>query len=382
MAKILHHLSLILIGTILNSLLGLIFYVLVARNLEVSGFGYFSFLLGVGILVAEISDLGSSSALIKFGTKDRFGSIFSLTVIHRILASILIFIGLWAGPSAFVAVSLLLVSLITQSFVALQKYPALVATNILGNLIRLGLTFYLISVGMLTPVSAIGIFALANFIAFVFGAILLAKLKGLTFFRFDQARIIFPEVFAYSRNIAISFGMSSVSAKIDVPIIYFLGGPTTVGLYSSAQKLTSVLSQLAGAIENVFSPKFSNGGNIAHHFKDYFLINGLFAGLLILAIPFTGFLVPLIFGEKYILAIGVLNLLLAGLALFFLTGPLTAFILYARGKSIFLIAGSFLQLVVTLILYFLLIPTMGATGAAIAFVGANLVSLIYYAWLK
>lgn len=360
-------------GTVVNSLLGLVFYVLVARFLSVSGFGYFSFLLGLGLLAAEIGDLGMSSSLVRFSAKDKFSGVFTLAVLERLVIGTIViggfaFFGLaYAG---LIGCGLLLASLTSQSLISSQKYVRQILANIAGNLVRLVMVFFLVRQSQLTPVSTAVVFSFGTLITFLFAADF-ARL-----FSLSAARILWPEVVAFSRNVALSFGVASLGAKIDMPILYWLAGPVAAGLYSSAARLVSVTAQVAAAVEAVYAPKLAASPTGQKHFRDYLLLAGALAVGVLVIIPVCPFLVPVIFGPKYVPSITVLQILLVSSAVFFLAGPFSTVILYRFGKSSYHFVGSLVNLAVLLILYFLLVPAFGATGAALTSLIGNIVLLV------
>lgn len=353
-------------GTILNSLLGLAFYVLVARNLGVENFGRFSFVLGLGLLAAELGDLGFGSALVKFGSKKEFSRIFSLVFAERIVAAtviLLIFLP-WEIWSAVVGISLLFFSLATQGFLARQKYASYIGINLLGNITRLFvLPFF----------PPLIVFSLGNAAAF-FAGLILHKEK----FDFRKLKKDFFKVFIYSRWLALSYGVTSLAAKIDVPLLFLLGGAQITGIYSSAQKLLSVFSQLVGALEGIFAPKISNIFSRKKALKDYFLVSLIAVAGIFLTIIFSGKVIPFIFSNKYLAAVKVFNWLLLGMGFFFLSGPFTAVVLYQKGKSAYHLLGSVAQLIITAGLFLFLIPRFGIWGAVASFIFSQFFNFGYY----
>lgn len=375
------------LGTGLNSVLGLIFYLVVARSLGIAGFGYFSFLLGFSFLASELADFGFGSALIKFGSQDRFPAIFTLSALGRLLAAALLLIIFSTGSlfsdknlilSAVGAISLLLASLFTQSLNTRQAYSAFVGASISGNLVRLVLTLYLGMPGSLSPEVAMWLFSVGALFTAGIGLAVLVRSFRSNLLDINGAGKIWPEVFRFNRFIAGSFGLSSLAAKLDIPLLYSLAGPVATGAYSGAQKLSSVIPQFISGLETVFSPKLSLGKSPNKDFKDYLILAMVSAATMLLFIPVAGQVIELFFGNKYHDSIFLFQIFLLGLALFALSGPFTSTVLYRYGKSNFHFFGSLGQLAVSLLLFLLLIPGFGAAGAAMAFVGAQCFNLLYY----
>ncbi len=377
--------SLLTGGTVANSLLGLLFYLLVARNLGLAEFGRFSFLLGIGMLAAEVGDWGFGSAIVKFGSEvHELPKIISVNFIQRLVVFGVFFMA--ASVASFilkenyllallVAASLSFLAIITQSFLACQKYVFYVLTNILGNLSRLLLTVIFLS----TADSALVIFAGANIFALVAGITILALVVPGRLFDWSDLKGTFKKVFPYSKWLGGSFALASLAGKIDIPAVYFLAGGQAAGIYSSAQKLVSVLPQVGAAIEGVFAPKLSRQEDFQPIFKNYLTIILLGIAGLLLVIPLSGSILTFLWGSKYAAATGVFQLLLLGMVFFFLSGPFIAVILYRFGKSNVHFVGNAIQLAVSLGLYFFLVPKLGAVGAALSFIAAQVTIFLLFA---
>lgn len=362
------------VGTVVNSILGLVFYVLIARGLGLENFGYFSFLLGLGILAAELGDLGIGSALVKFGSGNDFSGVFVLSLMQRaVVSAIITLLFVVSGHiySATTAISLLFLSVTTQGLLARQRYWQYVTTNICGNTVRLLLTSWLVFMGLLTTVSGLVAFGLANLVAFLVGWAFLKP--GINLAGVGQ---VIPAVFRYSRYLAVSYGITSLAAKVDIPLLYVLGGAGVTGLYSSAQKLISVFAQVAAAVEGVFAPKLSRQER--RSFRDYILV-ALLAGIGTLSAGIvSGLVIPLMFGAKYTETVPIFNWLLVGMVFFLFSGPFTAVVLYQKGKSGYHLAGSALQLVLTVGLFTALVPSLGVWGAVATFIVSQFFNLCFF----
>lgn len=373
-----------------NSILGLVFYVLLARNLTVSQFGTFSFLLALGILAAEISDLGLNAAIVKLGAGPRFPAIFTFVFRERLVTLVVllaIFYSLGAVfeqsliYSGLVATCLLLSFVVTQSLIARQRYFAHVAANVSGNLLRLAIVWALVSLPGLTIVSGLVAFCLGAAFTFAFGlTALLGEFKS----RLWQPGNIFRrgrEVFGFSLPTAVSFSLSSLAGKIDVPIVYFLSGEMFAGVYSSAQKLVSVFPQIAAAVEGVFAPKYSLGKSYSRLFRQYLLISAVGAAGVVGLMPMGRIIIPVLLGESYLGSVVVFQILLVAMVFVFLSGPFAATILYYQGKPVRHLAVAVVSFLATFGLYLYFVPWWGAVGAAAATVGGGAVAFCLYVLL-
>lgn len=355
-------------GTVINAFLGLVFYALVAKNLGVSGFGQFSFVIGLAMLAAELGDLGVNSAIVKFGGGENFSKIISFAIWQRgvIFGTILLFAGLTNNlPSGFVAIGLLLTYLVTQSLLARQKFVWQIGANIFGNVLRL---IFL----LMTPLSAIWVFFLGTLGTFVVGLPII--IRNCRKFSYDSD--FSKEVWRFCLPAAGSYSLASILAKIDVPVLYYFAGPASVGLYSSAQKLTSILAQIGGAVSNVFSPKLAEKSSEA--FKHYLILSIVASAGLLLFLPFGAAIINLIFGEKYLASLPVLNLLILSFIPFFLAGPFLAKIVYHHGKAFHFLAVSLAVFIIGLAGVVFLTQQYRELGTAGAWILINTISLLLY----
>lgn len=378
------------VGALLNSFLGLIFYIWVGRSLTVEGFGYFSFLFGIGVLAAELGDMGINPAIIRFGNKEGFKAVFTIATLQKLAVGIFLIVAALVAQlfypenflvSALVGWFLLLLYLPLQSFLAKQRYFLYVFTNIFGNVTRLAVIYLFITWQILSVETALGAVLIANIAALILGlGILIIIERGLPF-ALSNFRLMLKQIIGFSSWIGVSFGVSALAAKLDQPLVFSLAGAQAAGLYSSAQRLSSVLPQIAGAVDGVFSPKVAQTGKeqAQKHFFEYLFLAVFLAVALLVAIPFTQLALTLVFGSQYQAAAPLLQLFLLGMAAFFLTGPFSSMVIYHYGQSKFHFLSSVIQLVVGVAVMLALIPQFGAMGAAIAFIVVNVLNLALFA---
>ncbi len=375
-------------GTVVNSVLGLVFYIVIGRTLSLEAVGYFSFLLGIGVLAADIGDLGVSPSIIRFGHGDRFRAVFSVALLQRTMVGAIFFATALIAQqfypanfflSALVASCLLLLSTILQSFLAKQRYGLYVGASLLSNIFRLGAVLGLISGSLLTIDSALLAMVAANLLALSLGFIALCLLeRGLPLVRSGLSKML-GEMARFGSFLGFSLSVSALASKLDNPLVFSLAGPQAAGLYFTAQRLSSIVPQVAGSLDGVFAPKFSKGEEIRKHFREYVLFAGVAALGILVVVPFTPLLLAFIFGPKYELAARLLQVLFVGMSLFIFSGPFTSSLIYRFSQTKLHFFTSLVQLALSVAFMALLIPHFAATGAALAFVivqGLDLVAMI------
>lgn len=376
-------------GTLVNAALGLAFYLVVIRNLSVSAFGEFSLLLAIGVLAGELGDLGFTSGILKFGHDSDFPKVLTLTFYQRYCVSVVIILigflaqlvlGLDFLVSGTLGIVLLFFNLVTTAFQSQEKYKFSVGLNIFCNLLRLLLILVLVYLGALTGVAALWTFVVSYGVAFIAGFVLLIFVLKFSPVDLPTVKDIIPKIMSFSPWVGASQGVAALGAKIDNPMIFAFTGAFQTGLYSGAQKLASIISQFAGVLDSVFAPKLSKNDS-PHHFRHFLILASVAAFFILLSIPFASWFVTLVFPPDYQASIPVLEVLLLGYALFFLSTPFASSLVYRYGRSHFHLSGNVLSLALTVVLYLLLLPKFGAMGAAYTFVIVNTVSLVFFAIL-
>jgi O-antigen/teichoic acid export membrane protein len=182
---------------------------------------------------------------------------------------------------------------------------------------------------------------------------------------------------------AIRFGIKGyasnalqfVNYRLDIFILNAIAVSATVGRYSVAVSITSVMWLLPQALSDVLFPRvaaLSAGGEEGGERMRAFVETKSLRHTVIVTVLSTGALalvlmlmvVP-VYGEAFRPTIDLGLIMLPGVALLGLTGPLSATTL-GRGHPGVSLINSAIVTPVTIALYALLIPKMQATGAALA----------------
>lgn len=372
----LKHSILLTSGTLFNNFLGLFFYIILARSLTVASFGQFAFIVSLGILLSDLLEMGMGSSVIRFVHHKEHPQIVGLAYTQRLVLTLILTLG---GIGAFyveqnalgmaflITISLLLQFLSNQISLAMQNVGGYIFANFLGNAIRLlivALTIYFVIsfdwlfVGILYIIGAITVF---------FTNSLINSNKIIIDFNLRSMKDSMTLLMGYAGNLGLSFGISAVTTRLDVQLIYVLLGATSAGVYSSAQKLISIIPQFLGGIDGVFSPLFAQKKLIKKYFYEYLFITLILSSCMLITTFYAKDIISLIFGQKYVAAIPVLQLLLIGMAVFTLSAPFNSILLYYFGKSFYVLMVSCIQLILTIGLLFILVPKYQVVGAGWVF---------------
>jgi O-antigen/teichoic acid export membrane protein len=198
---------------------------------------------------------------------------------------------------------------------------------------------------------------------------------------------------------AISFGIKGyatnalqyVNYRLDLFILNATVSTAAVGQYSVAVAVTGVLWLLPQALSDVLFPRvaalsastaenaaealaMSESKSLRHTALASLAVTAVLAGvLLVLVVP--------VYGARFRPAIDLGLILLPGAALLGLAGPLSATIL-GRGHPRMMLTVTLITTPVTVALYVLLIPTLKASGAALAstisYAGTFVLTALFY----
>jgi O-antigen/teichoic acid export membrane protein len=191
------------------------------------------------------------------------------------------------------------------------------------------------------------------------------------------------EVAAFGGRGQVGNLMSLLNYRLDFVILGALSGPAVLGSYAVASKLAELLRLPSLSFFWVLYPRFAKDEAAQAERRAGRLIPR--AGLLTVvgAVPLAltaGFVIPAVYGEAFRPAIVPAQILLLGLSVEGAAGVITAF-LYGRGRPGLNSLATGAGLVVTVVLDILLIPRLGATGAAWASTAAYLSTTgILIAW--
>jgi len=388
-------------GTFFAALASLLFFILLSRSLGPAQFGLFSALIALSILISDLADFGVSAGLAHFvglGTLSRntgrlgrylsaslmlkIGATFSIIVFALLFLSILtnfIFDNSKTINSFYFLIALL-GSLVSAFFgfsiFALQakrKYFAASLANVLGNTIRLILLMVIMITGVISIELGLGIyffgFAVSAAVALFFLPVSLLKKPNAEDFK---------EIFQFNKWLAAGTVLFAIFTRLDTVLIVSLNSAREAGLYAVASRVTFAFPLIASTLAAVWSPRFSvfkERQDAVQYLKRSLLFVLLIAIGILIILPLSGEIIVLFFGEEYLGASFSLVLLFLAWAAFLLGIPAIQFITYYLSRSDIYAFLSFAQFIVIVGLDVVLIPQLGAIGAAIAFLIGNLTVL-------
>lgn len=395
-----------IIGTIVNGILGALFYILVARFLGPASFGLLTVSIATLTLLSDILDFGTNTGLVRFvslnisSNKEKAIRFLKLSLIVKIVVwSLVLSLGLFLSP--FIAERVfnkkeltdplklvmfgvggaLLFSFATSALQSFQKYFIWSFINILTNLLRLVCILVLFFNNQINLFSGLTVYLLFPFFGFSL-TLLFIPTKSIILVK-DEFKVA-KEFFGYNFWVAVFVILAAISARLDTFLIGRLLSAKEIGLYGAASQLVQVVPQIVGAIGIVIAPKFASFVNIKQmlvYFKKLQVMVLILSAVGLIAIPISIYFIPFAFGILYSGAIAPFIILLFAMLIFLISLPIHSSIIYYFGKPQIFVWVNLGHLLLISILGYLLIPTLGVVGAAVTvFIGMVFNLIIPLVW--
>lgn len=399
--------SVTFVGTVLNGLLGALFYIVLARTLGPAEFGLLTVSIATLTLISDMADIGTNTGLIKFvssnlqSNRQKAWEFLKLSLEVKLIVWLIAFIvvfflspfltdSIFKKPELLVPLRLvafgvgaaLLFSYVTSALQAFQKYFLWSAVNIITNFLRLILVIILGYYLMLNVNNSLIIYIALPFFGFFLSLLMLPTRQILMA---KNERSLSREFFKYNIPVAIFTIIAAFSARLDTFLNASLLSSKEVGIYGAASQLVQVVPQLVTALGVVAAPKFSNFQNkvemVKYLKKFQLLVLALFV-IGILSIPISVYLLPFIYGSAYQDAIIPFIFLFLAMLVFLFSVPVHNAIIFYYGRPDVFIWVSLGHLIIIAALGYFMIFKFGIIGASITVLVGTIFNFFYpLAWL-
>jgi O-antigen/teichoic acid export membrane protein len=195
-------------------------------------------------------------------------------------------------------------------------------------------------------------------------------------------------VAAYGVRAQVGGIMTQLNLRLDWVILSIFTGNAVLGVYAIASKFAELVKVLGLALTYVFYPKFAKGGRVNAVADVQRLIpkaGAVTAVSVVVLWVSAGFLIPALYGPHYSSAVTPTRIILLGLPLEGVAGVIIAF-LFGVGRPGLTSWAMGLGLIATVALDLILIPSFGATGAAIAsavsYLSTALALIAFFWWVR
>ncbi len=389
-------------GNVINAGLGFVFTWFVARAFSADEFGIFSAVNNMVYILIPLSDLGTTSGLIRFvaeleskgkhkEAKRYIKAAFVFKFLLYLVMAILIIT--FAQPiSKHLLVSgdpvvtywmlAIGVGMFLPSFVpaVLQAKKLFLRSAVIDVSYGLGRVLLILPlmIGGLSLIESFQAFALTGILSFV----VIIFLHGFSFLKVSTSKKIYLKLISFSGWLGVNRLVSTIASRIDVQILAVMASASSVGYYALAVKLAFFISFLSASFSAVLAPRLASFGNRqaeANYLKkSVFALIPIVVAVIIWAIFARPFI--LAFGEQYLPAVNVFRVLALSMIPFLLTVPSVTAIIYSIKKPKYIGRFSILQLILVVFLNVVMIPLFDVYAPAIVFGIINTL-LAIYSWV-
>lgn len=385
--------SVVFVGTLINVVIGGLFFILAPRILGPEDYGLFSVVTATGLMAVNFANFGIDTGILRFVNdqdKDRRDKILKLALKAYLFIGFLVFlIGLLLSPIlsnalgvpqitnllriAFAGVIfILLTNFFVAALQAKKQFLRASLVNISSNAVRLivlalAAYFFTVDLHFLT--------ALFFFVTIV--SVIVGKLfVQLDFLKAKEENVHFKNFFGYNSWVAASLAISAI--PFDNYLLVKIAGPVATGLYAAPMKVLTTTYQFAGGFSRVLASRFSSFDTDKKTW-DFAIKASPLVILIFIGLILSGFLAPLfvaLFGSQFEQSIPIFRILTVGMAFFFADTIPMAIILYYFGKSKVAFFVTVWHYLVYTTLLIILISRYSALGASIAFTVSEIITFL------
>lgn len=371
------------IGLGFTAIVGFIYTIVLARELGPELFGVFSAITALIAIIYSLGDLGIASALINFipKQKEKRQALIDTNFWFEFLVGLVILavfgafstFNNWIIPGSLpeqlllaglIAFNYLLINFAQAIFTAERKFVIYSLSQIIDAGVKIAIVFVLLSTNKLSISTAFSANIVSTIIAlFITFGRELVKIK----WQFDKP--IFGKIFHFAKWIAVSKIFSVFTTRIDIILLNLMLGSFQAGIFSAASRITLFFSLLISSLGSVVNPRFSGfdtNVKIKNYMQKLSLLIGMISLLMVISALLASPIIHFVFGEKYLAAIPVFQLLTIAMIPFMFSLITTPAITYSFSKPSFIAKLTALQVIIMISLDLIFIPRFGAFAPAIA----------------
>ncbi len=386
-----------LVVSIIEIVVAIAASVLVARYLGVEGMGHFTLAFTIAGILAIALLFGTHDVAIRmYTTKDSeptkvLGAALWILFVGDglciLLAVVICIILALSWFQIFIVMLATLVMLInglgsvfSQAVVAYDMSRFDVPAIVVARALQLAGTVFALEYGDLVHVMLV--YILSAGILAVFRARIVHKKCFAIKPNFDPS--VRKAMWSSGWKIGLGTVFGTISARSDVLILEGMASTEVVGIYGAAYRVVNGALTGVAAVASALFPRVAKALQANQRTLEVkifvilpvIIAGGCFAGAVFVAKP----IIDILYGEKFEAAVVVLQVLMIVVAL----DSINAFVnryMVAAGREHHLPRAQGVGAGTNIILNAILIPPLGALGAALATVGSCITTLMYYSWL-
>jgi len=386
--------GIVFLGTLINVIIGGLFFILAPRILGPADYGLFSVVLATGLMAFNFANFGIDTGILRFIKPDQKETNQKYLKLafkaYLVLGLLIFFLGYVFSPAIAellnapqtenllrIAFGATIFSLLGNFFVAaLQTQKQFIKASVVNissnaaRLVILAVASYFLTIDLYFL--TILVYSV-TILYVIFGKIFVP----LDFLKVKEEHLHFRHFFSYNFWVAASLAISAV--PFDNYLLVKIAGPIATGLYAAPMKILATTYQFAGSFSRVLASRYSsfdsNKKAIEFSQKAIPLVLAVFIGLIVISF-LANPIVRLFFGNQYQESIQIFRIISVGMAFFFADTIPVSLILYYFGKSQIAFFITVLHYFIYAILLFLLISNYSAIGAALAFTVSEIITFI------
>ncbi|MDX2196360.1 MAG: oligosaccharide flippase family protein [Cytophagales bacterium] len=392
--------SIVFVGNLINKIILLYTYYLLARNLEIKEYGLLMLCTSITTMVTNISAYGTNATLsraisqfLQTENHQKIKLIFSTTVINvfffsTLLCVILIlfsenisyFILKCSYNELVIAASIGIPILVLQNmyisyFNGYQNFRVSMILNIIPSvflLLAVSLLYYFNKNTLLCISLAFAICPLSFLLYFIFYN------KDFFFPRYYNISIL-KDSFNFGKWMTLQSIIIIIQSKVDMFMLSYFNMIEQVSYYDIANKVQGIVLFLLGAYTTVLIPKMNtlrSKHEIIKFVNKNLIVSKILMAILIVVAIVSPFIINFLFSSKYAPStLPLIIILLSLIPLVFIYPFNAALIAIGKSKIFFIVA--IVQLIANVSISYILLPMYGAIGSGISYVLVNVISLIF-----
>ncbi len=397
-------------GTAVGGALGALYSAILARGLGVEEYGVFTLIMSLVLMLAALCDFGISGSMVKFGAESLargeegrlrlvlgLGAQAKFLVTAAVVAASVVFLKpilgavgarLDARIEMYFLFSLGMVVLLSGSqffppvYQIFRRFRAQALASVSGPAVKVVVLLVLVAASLRPSVGvALWIEATAA-LTFLIVYWSRAPLRSFNWRLHD--RELRSSMLSFNKWLSIYLVVTTLGGRVDVVMLGGLADARALGLYGAAMKVISLTLVLGNAYLTVLLPDFASVVDLAalrRKRRNALLMALAMCGGLGLLALLAWPLVRILYGPSFDDVAPLLRVMVAGTGAVVLGYPITGS-LYVLNKSVVFAAMSLVSVGVLAALCWLLIPSMGAMGAAVAYtcggIASTAVAAVYY----
>ena len=386
-------------STVINSILGVLFYILAANILGPASFGTFTIAITVLILLSDIANFGTDTGIIRFvgkyadTDKIKVLQFLKLGLEFKFFIWLLILtIGWWVMPylatEFFLKTELtvpfrltllgiggtMFFSFIASTLQGFQRYYSWSFLNIFLNFFRLISISILPLLIILSAENVLMLYILVPFFGFLIGMIVLPN-----FLLIKNEYSVAKEFFHYNKWVALFIILAAMSNRVDIFLVGRFLPTADAGIYGVASQLVAIFPQLIFAIAAVAAPKlsgFASDNQAKIYLKKLQIMVIAIAGVTLLGIPLSMKLIPFFYGPAYLESIRIFIILFLAQIIFLVSLPAHQAVFYYFARPQLFVWITLIHIILMIFLGSYMITIMGLMGIALTVLIGNISNFI------